>query len=224
MQQPRLSIIIPTLNEAQIIQALLENLLLLPGVEIVVSDGGSTDGTVKICAGLRITLIDGPAGRGRQLNRGAEAAQGKILLFLHADSQLEPQVVEQIIAAVDNGHLWGCAQLAFDDPSVFFRRLAYFSNLRSRWLSVCYGDQAIFCQKDFFIKKGRFPEIIFLEDMAFSHLLRRQQKAWVVPGKVISSARRFQAGGPHKTLFKMQLIKILYLLGVSPQRLYAIYR
>ena len=221
---PRVSIIIPTLNEALIIGSLLTELESLAQVEIIISDGGSTDDTLGICSRYPVKVCTGCAGRGAQLNRGAQAAVADILLFLHADCHIPAALIQQIINAVAEGAMWGCAQIAFDDWGCFFNWLAWVSNLRARWLSSCYGDQAIFCQREFFNNNGRFPEIIFLEDLAFSHLARRQQQALVVPVKVISSSRRFRAGGPWRTVVKMQIIKLLYFLGVSPERLYLMYR
>lgn len=223
-KKPLVSIIIPTLNEAPIIGGLLEELKNLSQVEIIVSDGGSTDDTLEICALFPVQLCTGASGRGAQLNRGAQAAGADILLFLHADCHIPAELIQQLIDAVSHGKLWGCAQISFDDSACFFKWTAFISNLRARLLSSCYGDQAIFCQKEFFYKTGQFSEIIFLEDLVFSRWARRQQKAFVVPVKVISSSRRFHAGGPWRTAMKMQIVKFLYFMGVEPARLSRIYR
>ena len=223
-QKPLVSIIIPTLNEARKIGDLLQELQFLSGIEIIVSDGASTDDTLKICRTYPVKVCAGTAGRGLQLNIGAQAARADIMLFLHADCHLSTELIQQLIDAVDQGQMWGCAQITFDDLAFFFKCLAFISNWRARVFSSCYGDQAIFCQKDFFYKNGKFPELVFLEDLAFSHIARRQQRAFVLPGKVISSSRRFHDGGKWKTFFKMQCIKLLYFLGVGPDRLYTIYR
>jgi len=225
-QNPLVSIIIPTLNEADNIKGLLQALQVLSGVEIIVSDGGSTDDTIQICSRFSVNVCTGLAGRGAQLNRGAEAARAEILVFLHADSHIPAELIEQVIEAVGKGRLWGCARIAFDDPDPawFYRWLAFVSNLRAGWFSSCYGDQAIFCQKDFFLENGKFPETIFLEDLAFSHKARRRQRAFLVAATVISSSRRFRSGGPWRIVLKMQIIKLLYFLGVKPERLYRMYR
>jgi glycosyltransferase involved in cell wall biosynthesis len=118
-QNPAVSIIIPTLNEADRIGAFLQELQTFSLVEIIVSDGGSTDRTLEICSAYPVTVCTGSAGRGKQLNRGVQAARSKILLFLHADTHMPRELIPQIIEAVRIGRMWGCAHLAFDDSSVF---------------------------------------------------------------------------------------------------------
>jgi len=223
-QNPAVSIIIPTLNEADKIGALLEELQAFSQVEIIVSDGGSTDRTLEICSAYPVIVYTGSAGRGKQLNRGVQAARSDILLFLHADTYMPTELIPQIIEAVKLGKMWGCARLAFDDSAAFFKWLALVSDLRARFLSSCYGDQAIFCQRDFFYKYGMFPETNFLEDIAFSHKARQGQKAFVLAGKVVTSSRRFRYGSRWRTLGKIQFIKLLYFLGFSPERLHTMYR
>ncbi len=223
-QNPVVSIIIPTLNEADRIGALLEELQDLLAVEIIISDGGSTDHTLETCAAYPVIVCTGSAGRGKQLNRGAQAAKSDILLFLHADTHMPPELVPQMIEAVRLGKMWGCARLAFDDSAFFFRWLAFISNCRARLSSSCYGDQAMFCQRDFFSSNGMFPETDFLEDIAFSHKVRQSQRAFVLAGKVVTSSRRFRYGSRWRMLGKIQLIKLLFFLGVSPERLYTLYR
>lgn len=222
-QSPAVSIIIPTLNEAEQIASLLEALQTFSLVEIIVSDGGSTDHTLEICAAYPVVVCSGSAGRGKQLNRGAQAARSDILIFLHADTHIPTELIPQIIEAVRLGEMWGCARLDFDDSALFFRWLAFISNCRARFLSSCYGDQTIFCQRDYFYRNGMFPETDFLEDIAFSRQARKVQKACILTGKVITSSRRFRDGGRWRTLGKIQFIKFLYFLGVSPERLHTMY-
>ena len=214
-----ISVIIPTLDEEQNIASLLASLAKLDGVEIIVCDGGSSDSTLEICRNFPVRLLCSPMGRGVQLNAGAQCAQGEILFFLHADSMIETRVLDDIRNVVAQGNLWGCCTLEFNERNWAFRAIAYFSNLRSRAFSSCYGDQGIYCQRDLFWSKGGFPDIIVLEDMEFSHLLRRHQRARVVDGRIMTSTRRFRAAGIVKTIAKMQMIKILYALGMKPEML-----
>lgn len=220
---PQISIIIPTLNEEEHLPSLLDSLEHIPEIEIIVSDGGSSDHSLEICSHYPVKLITGSRGRGVQLNRGAKLAVAPVLLFLHADCRLEPQVAEQVLQEIEAGCHWGCATMDFDERSLFFRGVALFSNLRSRYLKSCYGDQAMWCRKSDFIHNGQFPDIPLMEDLAFSHRMRARYRPRIVPGKVITSTRRFQTGGRFKTLIKMQVFKALYFLGVSPERLALLY-
>lgn len=158
------------------------------------------------------------------MNRGAHLATGAVIIFLHADSQVEPAVWKQIREAHTLNYKWGCLTLTFDNRKKFYQFLAYFSNLRARLLSSCYGDQGIWCERDLFWEQGGFPDYPLMEDLAFSHRVRRWQRARVLPGKIISSARRFEAGGPWRVWLSMQKLKLLYGLGVSPNRLASRYR
>lgn len=222
--QSLVSIIIPTLNEGENISLLLESLLTSAGVEIIVCDGGSADSTLNICRAFPVRVISSRRGRGIQLNAGAECAHGEIFLFLHADSMIESRVLDDIRSATSQGDHWGCCTLMFSERTPIFRLIACFSNLRSRVFSSCYGDQGIYCQRDLFWRKGGFPETVFLEDMGFSHQLCSQQRARVVKGMIITSTRRFRKAGIWKTIGKMQMIKILYAMGIRPERLWKWYK
>lgn len=220
MDRPRISVIVPALNEAERIGACLECLQRIPVTEIIVSDGGSDDGTPDICRSFTgVTVVRSPRGRGRQLNAGAARASGEVLLFLHADTLLEPRVVDDLGAVLAAGRHWGCCTLAFDEEDPLLPAVAAASNWRARHFSECYGDQGIYCTADWFQAVGGFPEFPLMEDLEFSHRLRRRERAWVLPGRVITSARRFRAGGTLRTLLKMQGLKALYALGVSPTHL-----
>ena len=220
----KISVLIPTYNEEKNIGRLLETLVHQPETEIMICDGGSRDRTEEICAAYPVKFIRSPKGRGRQLNAGAKLATGEILFFLHADSQVDPNVFDQIRQAVMDGHWWGCCTLHFDDRSLFFRAVAFGSRLRARVFSLCFGDQGIFCHRRFFWEEGGFPAIPLMEDLALSHKLRRKMRARVLPAPIITSARRFKEGGCLRTLLLMQKLKLLYYLGVSPERLADMYQ
>lgn len=222
--QALVSIIIPTLNEERNISYLLESLSTWAEVEIIVCDGGSSDATVEVCHSFPVQLLSSPMGRGVQLNTGAQSAAGEILLFLHADSLPDKRVVDDIRDAVSNGHLWGCCTLKFNEDTPIFRIIACLSNIRSRVFSSCFGDQGIYCQRDLFREIGGFPETVFLEDIGFSHQLRRRQMARVVKGIVTTSSRRFRGEGVWKTILKNQLIKMLFAFGAKPERLLKLYK
>lgn len=221
--QPEISIIIPIYNEEKNIAALLDKLSALKNIEIIISDGGSTDKTQEVCALYPVQLVSGDKGRGQQLNLGAKHAHGKILFFLHADSLPEKRAFQDMINALEKNHKWGCCIISFDADSLFYRFLTINSRLRARLFSSCYGDQGIFCEREFFLENGGFPDIPLMEDVVFSHKLRRLSPAKVLPAKIITSARRFQNGHPLRTFLLIQKIKLLFLLGISPERLAVIY-
>lgn len=220
----KISVVIPTLNESARIGVLLAELAQQPDLEVVVSDGGSTDRTGDVCQSYGVTFVAGPPGRGRQLNAGAETAGGEILLFLHADSSLESRILDDIRRAVSDGYHWGCCTFVFDECHLFFRVLAAICRWRVLFSSVCYGDQGIWCTRDLFEQAGNWPDLPLFEDRVFSNRLRRTGKAFVVPGRIATSTRRFREHGLWRMLWKSQALKVLFLLGVSPAKLFATYQ
>ncbi|GAB6156309.1 TIGR04283 family arsenosugar biosynthesis glycosyltransferase [Desulfosporosinus burensis] len=209
----KISVIIPTLNEAETVGSLIKSLKGIPELEIIISDGGSRDGTAERIRQSGVVAVQNEPGRGVQLNAGVQAASGNILLFLHADSQLQESAVVQIRQSVSKGTQWGCCRLRFDEDSWFFRILAKASDWRARYLSMCYGDQGIYCTRAFFDSLGGFPDWSFLEDLEFSRRARRRVKACVLKDQIITSTRRFRTHGLWRTLWKMQVVKVLFALG-----------
>ena len=219
-----ISILVPTLNEEKSIGSLLDQLISLPHREIIICDGGSSDATLPICANYPVRIVQSEPGRGRQLNSGAKVATGEILFFLHADSQVEERSLDDIQQAMEQGHHWGCCSLSFDKKTFFYQIVAFMSNLRSRWTSSCYGDQGIYCCRGTFHARGGFPDWTILEDIEFSRKMRSYSRAYVVPGQVITSVRRFETNGPLRTICTMQIVKILFLLGREPEQIARWYR
>ncbi len=209
----KISVIIPTLNEAETIGRLIKSLKGIPELEIIIIDGGSRDGTTEQIRRSGVVAVQSKPGRGVQLNAGVQAASGDILLFLHADSQLQEMTVAQIRESVSKGTPWGCCRLKFDEDTLFFRILAQASDWRARYLSMCYGDQGIYCTRSFFDSVGGFPDWNFLEDLEFSHRARQRVKACVLKDRIITSTRRFRTNGLWRTFWKMQGVKVLFTLG-----------
>lgn len=224
MTKVLVSVIIPTLNEEQNIGRVLLQLKGLPGVEVIVSDGGSTDKTSQICSEYGVAFLSRCTGRGRQLNAGAEAAAGEVLLFLHADALVDAAVFDSIRTALNKGWKWGCCTLSFDDARWFFRLVAIASRLRAVLLGNCYGDQGIFCQRDLFFQVGGYPDLPIMEDLCLSKMLRNHYPARVLPDKILTSARRFRRGGLLRVILKMQMLKLLFAFGVPAQRLARYYQ
>jgi rSAM/selenodomain-associated transferase 2 len=213
------SIILPIYNEASAIGAALDALNLVRGhKEILVVDGGSSDGTGEIAVDRGVSVINACRGRARQMNAGAQAAKGSILLFLHCDSRLSPEALEQMHTALDTTKsIGGCFQLAMDDPSPIFKLICFMSNLRARWCKLYFGDQAIFTRRDSFIAVGGFSDLEMMEDWELSRKLARQGKLVQVSATVTTSARRFQRQGIWSTIWLMQKLKIMYLCGVPTE-------
>lgn len=221
-----ISIVVPVLNEAQNIKKSLLDLQKQSNTEIIIVDGGSQDKTVEIVQKLGIKLICSPrAGRAQQMNLGAAVATGNILLFLHADTQLPPGYQEMVKEALSQPKtIAGAFQLAIDGPQRSLRLVETMVNWRSRFLSLPYGDQAIFLKASTFQKIGGFSNIPIMEDFELIQRLKRQGKITIVPTSVITSSRRWHKLGIFQTTLINQLIVIGYYLGVPPVQLARWYR
>lgn len=225
-----ISVIIPTLNESATIARTLTRTVALGFEEIIVSDGGSTDPTVLMvqacCDRVPSTrLITAPRGRARQLNEGAKASQGDILLFLHADTELPPNAKKAIESALANQEIVGGRfDVRFDHPSRWGDMISWFMNRRSRLSGIATGDQAIFVRRQTFEQMGGFPNIPLMEDIAFSRRLKHQGTITPLTETVTTSFRRWEQNGPLRTILLMWTLRFLYWLGVSPVRLHNWYR
>ncbi|MCP9468477.1 MAG: TIGR04283 family arsenosugar biosynthesis glycosyltransferase [Nitrospira sp.] len=227
------SVIIPTLNEQAVLAKTLAHTAELGFDEIVVVDGGSTDGTASLaeilCAGLtEARAITAPRGRARQMNEGAKACRGEGLLFLHADTRLPPDAKGLITSALaDSGVAGGRFDVRFDSPSPWAAMIGTLMNLRSRWTGIATGDQAIFVRRKVFEDLGGFSDIPLMEDIEFSTRLKRAGRIARLRQTVTTSFRRWERQGPLRTITLMWALRLLYWLGVSPHRLkdfYAVVR
>jgi rSAM/selenodomain-associated transferase 2 len=218
-----ISIIIPTLNEAQHISILQP--LLKTGTEIIVVDGGSTDDTVKLARGLGFRVETCSGGRGAQLNFGAHCATSPILLFLHADTLL-PQGFKQMVTAclANPDIILGAFRLQVEGADWLLKGIIEIANLRSQLLQLPYGDQAFFLRKENFNLLGGFPELPIMEDYVFVRQTKKMGKVITLPQKVTTSGRRWQRMGPLRTTLMNQLIICAYYLGVPAQTLALFYR
>ena len=219
-----ISVVIPTWNEAATLPRLLDALAACrpAPVEVVVADGGSIDGTTTI-ASERATLLAAPLGRGAQQNAAAGAAHGEILWFLHADCRPPPSATAEILAAVAVGAPGGCFLIAFPrDESGRHRLLPAIErgiNARTRWTRTGTGDQGIFVRRDVFERLGGFPEWPLFEDVALFSDLTRLGRPAVCKGPLVTSARRWLAGGPARTMVRMWALRLGYLTGIPATRL-----
>ncbi|MBH8555032.1 TIGR04283 family arsenosugar biosynthesis glycosyltransferase [Nostocaceae cyanobacterium CENA357] len=221
----KISIIIPTLNEQENIKAAIATTQPSTNIEVIVVDGGSQDDTVKIAQSLGVKVISSLSGRAIQMNTGAIAASGEILLFLHADTRLPIGFDEMIRTALQQPKTVGGAfALHINDPSWGLRWVERGVYWRSHFLQMPYGDQAIFLTKPIFQQIGNFPELPIMEDFELMQRLRRIGKIIILPAPVITSARRWLQKGIVKTTLLNQIVIIAYFLGVSPKRLRNWYR
>lgn len=214
------SIVVPVLNEAAIIEAALERLRhRFPGCELIVVDGGSGDGTAELAAAYARVIV-GPRGRGRQMNEGARRCTGDVLWFVHADTVVEVAALEQIRACLSDPRVVGGGlSLRFERRSPGLDFLAWTSNLRARGLHQIFGDQAMFVRRTVFDELCGFPDLAIMEDLEMSRRLHRRGRLCVVPATSTASARRFTEHGTWRFIAFMQYLKLLYFLGVEPERI-----
>lgn len=220
MRHP-LSIVVPTLDEAAGIAVHLATLqpLRAAGVEVVLVDGGSADGTVERARGLVDAVVSAPRGRGVQLHAGARAARGEVLLFLHADTRLPPGAPEAVRAALAAGARWGRFDVEIDGRHPLLRVVAWCMNLRSRWTGIATGDQAIFVARAAYDAAGGFPPVPLMEDVALSRALRAAGAPACLRARVRTSGRRWEARGVLRTIGLMWRLRLAYALGADPARL-----
>lgn len=238
-QKGLLSIIIPTLNEEHGLAGLLSSVLKEPHghapeensqthrtagpTEVIVVDGGSSDATCQIAEQAGVKVIRCGKGRGRQMNAGAALASGEVLLFLHADSRLPADFAQTITKCMESGHTAGAFRLCIDDPRWVYRIVEFGANLRSRWLQLPYGDQAMFVRSEAFYAMSGFQNWPLLEDFDFAQRLRRRGRIMIASSSATVSARRWQRIGILKATLLNQVIIIAHRLGASPTKLASLY-
>jgi rSAM/selenodomain-associated transferase 2 len=216
----KLSIVMPVLNEADgILDALVALApLRVRGVEIVVADGGSKDATVALAHPLADVVIAAPRGRGMQMNTGAAASHGDVLLFLHADTRL-PGDADALIrdGFARSGYMWGRFDIRIAGVHPLFAIIAAAMNLRSRATGIATGDQAIFMSRTAF--GPGFPDIALMEDIAMTKRLKRIGPPLRIASAVVTSGRRWEKHGVMRTILLMWWLRLAYFLGANPARL-----
>jgi len=214
----RLSVVIPALNEATQISALLADLApaRAAGRELVLVDGGSTDGTAALAAPAVDRVLQAPRGRSAQMNAGAKVATGDVLWFLHADTRLPPEASEVLLDACRQGATWGRFDVCLSGRLPVLRLVERAMNLRSRLTGIATGDQGIFVTRAAFASIGGFPEIPLMEDIAISKALRRQAKPACLDTRILTSSRRWEERGAIRTILLMWRLRLAYALGADP--------
>ncbi|HUT93907.1 MAG TPA: TIGR04283 family arsenosugar biosynthesis glycosyltransferase [Thermoguttaceae bacterium] len=218
--QARISIVIPALNEAHHLENTLLALRDAENVETIVVDAGSGDQTAEMAERYGCRLLRSSPGRARQMNAGADAASGSILLFLHADTRLPTGFDTTVRTTLqDSGVAAGAFRLRIDAPGRAFRIIERAVNIRSRFLRMPYGDQALCLRKETFQRLGGFLELLIMEDFEFIRRLRRVGRIQITSLPATTSGRRWRELGPWRTTWINQKVIFGYCVGVSPQRL-----
>lgn len=221
-----LTIIIPSLNAVGGLPRTLKSIeRARKQPNVIVVDGGSTDGTQRLATAHGCQVVDSPKGRGMQLRRGAELAKTDWLLFLHADTQLQlgwDVVVQDFMSRDENKYRAGYFALILDDPARAARRVETLANVRSKWLGLPYGDQALLIRKDFYDYLGGYPDQPLMEDVALARRIGGSRLS-ALPSAAITSAVRFQREGYWRRPLKNLALLALYLCGASPRWLAKLY-
>jgi rSAM/selenodomain-associated transferase 2 len=217
----RLSIVVPTLDEAKGIEDHLAALkdLRARGAEVIVVDGGSRDGTVGRARPLVDKVIAAPRGRAAQMNAGAEAAGGDVLLFLHADTRLPPDADRLVEEALGGGRDWGRFDVRIEGRHPLLRIVAQTMNLRSRATGIATGDQGIFVGREAFQAVGGYADIPLMEDIVLARALRRRSRPACLSARVTTSGRRWEERGVLRTILVMWRLRAAFFLGADPRRL-----
>lgn len=221
---PKISIIIPVLNEAANINAAVARAREV-GDEVIVADGGSTDGTADIARSLDCIYCDSPRGRGQQLAAGAEVAAGDIFLFLHADNWLTPAARSQLVKAWDvrssqqQDLFYGCFKQRISKSGFLYRAIEQGNYWRARVQKLPYGDQGIFVSRSIYDAVGGMPKIPLMEDFEFSQRVSRNGRIEILKGPLHVDARRWSEVGPIRQTLRNWSIALRYRMGVKPKDL-----
>lgn len=219
MSPMEIAVVIPALNERERIEACVRSVLAqAPATEVLVVDGGSTDGTAEIARGCA-RVAASRRGRARQMNEGARRTSGELLLFLHADTVLHPQALGTLLGKLaDPAAVGGTFSLRFDSEHPLLRMCAFFTRFGPALFH--YGDQGIFVRRTVFEQLGGFDENLpIMEDVDFLRRMRRSGRTLVVRRPVTTSARRFEAHGMARQQVLNGLLLALYHVGAEPEKL-----
>jgi rSAM/selenodomain-associated transferase 2 len=218
----RLSVIVPIWNEESALPLLLAELrdqCAVPDCELVLVDGGSTDGTQRLLRESGVAWIVSERGRATQMNAGAAASGAEVLLFLHADTQLPADWKAIVFEAIESGHVGGFFRVRLDSPRSILRVVGQLITLRSRLTGVATGDQGLFVTRQVFESTGGYAPLPLFEDVELTQRLKRFGSLARLDATVMTSARRWEHLGPWRTIVRMWILRAMYTLGTGPERL-----
>jgi rSAM/selenodomain-associated transferase 2 len=229
MKKVTFSIILPALHESDKINSLVEQVEGLEcsrDAEIIVVDGNPNGDTIQAIGSDRVKKLVAPKGRARQMNAGASVAEGEILVFLHADTELPQNALKKInLAMAQGGYVGGAFELNFTSEKMRFRMLALLASLRCRLTKIPYGDQAIFIKRDYFNALGGYKDIPLMEDVELMRRIKRRGDIiCIVPEQVKTSPRRWEQEGFVYVNVRNTFLFLSYLIGVSPEKLTSFYK
>ncbi|BBM02374.1 TIGR04283 family arsenosugar biosynthesis glycosyltransferase [Microbulbifer sp. GL-2] len=216
------SVVVPLLNEREQLPELivqLKELKAFSSCEIILVDGGSTDGSVEIANAEGLQVISSPCGRATQMNTGANFACGNWLLFLHADTRLPHGALNAIASAIAQGAEWGRFNIRIDGGNFWFPLISTMINWRSRLSGIATGDQAIFVRRTLFERLGGFARQPLMEDVELSRQLLKIARPHCLQQKVTTSGRRWQKFGVLRTVLLMWRLRFDYWRGVPVESL-----
>ena len=220
-----ISVVIPCLDEADVARSRLAALqhLRVAGYELILVDGGSTDGTPDIARPFVDRVLIAGRGRALQMNAGAAAAMGQVLWFLHLDSMLPAYAVRSVLCEALNGPGWGRFDVRLSGRAPMLRLVERMMSVRSCLTGIATGDQGIFVRRDLFEAVGGFAEIQLMEDIELSSRLKRIVRPSCLPLRITTSSRRWERDGILRTIFTMWALRAAYWLGADPARLARVY-
>ncbi|MFN7952822.1 MAG: TIGR04283 family arsenosugar biosynthesis glycosyltransferase [bacterium] len=219
-ERPRISIVVPLLDEEPLVADSLDRLRSLDPFEIVAADGGSRDDTAALARARVDRLVVTAPGRAAQLNAAAAVARGDVLLFVHVDTQLPERALAAVAATLaDPAVVAGAFRVAIRDPRTRYRVIEWGANLRAALTGIPYGDQAVFVRRALFRELGGFPPLPVLEDVAFARRLKRRGQVRLLRERVANSPRRWEREGLLYATVRNWVITLLFTNGVPAERL-----